>query len=60
MAKSPRFLVTLPEDDQKKMRKVLAQLDLKSPGQLLQMLLSGDEKRIDWIADELKRVNLLF
>lgn len=60
MAKTPRFLVSLAEDDQKKMRKVLERLNLKSPGQMMQMLVSGDPKVIDWIAEGFKHVNDLF
>lgn len=60
MAVTPRITVTISSDDQKKVQKVLDCLDLKSVGQLLRMLVSGDDKRIDWIADGFKHVNDLF
>lgn len=60
MAVTPRITVTLPIDDQTKLKKVLTRLNLKSPGQLLIMMVSGDPKRLEWIIDEFKRVNDLF
>jgi len=60
MAATPRITVSISALDKKRLNKVLRSLDLKSPGQLLQMLVSGDSKRIDWIADGLKKVNELF
>lgn len=55
MAKTPRITVTLSDDDKKRLNKVLERLDLKSAGQLLQMLVSGDPMRIDWIMAEFKK-----
>ena len=60
MAKTPRILVTLSQQDQKLLKRVIKSLDLKSPGQLLTMLVSGDEKRLDWIFEGFKKVNDLF
>jgi len=60
VAKNPRITMTLSEDDQKRLNKVVRALDLTSPGQLVRMLVSGDSERIDWIVKELKRVNELF
>ena len=60
MAKTPRIIVTLSQQDQKLLKKVLDNLDLKSPGQLFRMLVSGDEKRLEWIMDGFKKVNDLY
>jgi len=60
MARTPRITMTLSEDDQKRLNKVVKALDLTSPGQLVRMLLSGDPERIDWIVKDLKRINQLF
>jgi len=56
MAKNPRITMTLSEEDQKRLNKVVKALDLSSPGQLVRMLISGDSERIDWIVKELKRL----
>ena len=45
--------MTMSLDDQKKLNKVVSSLDVSSPGQLVRMLISGEEKRIDWICVEL-------
>jgi len=52
--------MTLSEEEQIKLNKAVKMLGLSSPGQMVRMLISGDEKRIDWIADELKKINQLF
>lgn len=59
MAK-PRFLVSLSDKDKEKLNKVLCRLDLKSPGQLLEFLVSGDKKRLEWIMEGFEHVNDLF
>lgn len=60
MARTPRITMTLSEEEQIKLNKAVKMLGLSSPGQMVRMLISGDEKRIDWIADELKKINQLF
>jgi len=60
MAATPRITVTLSKADQLRRNRCLDRLDLKSPGQLLQMLVSGDEKRLEWIFEGFKKVNDLF
>jgi hypothetical protein len=60
MAKTPRISLTLEKSDQVLLQKVLTKLDLKSAGQLLQMMVSGDTKRLDWIMDGFKKVNDLY
>lgn len=60
LAITPRITVTLSEDDQKRLKKVLKKLDLKSPGQLLQFLVSGDKKRLEWIMEGFEHVDDLF
>lgn len=55
MAKTPRIAMTLPIKDQEKLDVIVLNLGLSSSGQLLRMLLSGDEKRINWICEELKK-----
>lgn len=60
MAVTPRMTVSISDDDKAKLKKVMKRLNMRSTGQLLEMLVSGDEKVIDWIADGFKRVNNLF
>lgn len=60
MAKTPRITATLDLGDQEKLNKVLDRLDLKSTGQLLRMLCSGDKKRLEWIMEGFEHVNDLF
>lgn len=60
MARTPRITATLSPEDQKLLNKVLDELRIKSPGQLLSMLVSGDTKQLEWIIDGFKRVNQLF
>ena len=60
MAATPRITVTLSDADKKRLNRVIQKLDLKSAGQLLQMMVSGDPKRLEWIFDEFKKVNDLF
>ena len=55
MARTPRITMTLPIEDQEKLDILVFNLGLSSSGQLLRMLLSGDEKRINWICEELKK-----
>lgn len=55
MARTPRITMTLPIKDQEKLDILVFNLGLSSSGQLLRMLLSGDEKRINWICEELKK-----
>lgn len=58
--KTPRITVSLSDHDKKLLNRVIERLDLKSAGQLLQMMVSGDPKRLEWIFDEFKKVNDLF
>ena len=51
--------MTTSLDDQKKLNKVVSSLDVSSPGQLVRMLISGEEKRIDWICVELTYEGLM-
>lgn len=60
MAVTPRMTISLSKDDQKKLNKVLDKLDLKSTGQLLRMMVSGDKKRLEWICEGFEHVNDLF
>jgi hypothetical protein len=55
-----RIAITLSESEQKKLKRIVKRLKLASSGQLLRMLLSGDEKVIDWIDEELKKPESLF
>lgn len=59
MAK-PRFLISLSEHDRENVDKVLERLKIKSVGQLLEMLVSGNDKQIDVISEGFKRVHDLF
>lgn len=60
MTKTPRITLSISIDDQKRLEKVIKRLSLRSPGQLMQMLLSGDAKRLEWIFDALKDIDALF
>lgn len=57
MARTPRITMTISEEEQRRLNKVVKSLNLTSPGQLVRMLVSGDSKRITWITDELKRID---
>lgn len=55
MTRTPRITITLPIKDHEKLDVIVSSIGLSSSGQLLRMLLSGDEKRINWICEELKK-----
>lgn len=60
MAKTPRHTYSLSDDEEIRLQKVLGRLSLKSVGQLLQMLVSADAKRIEWICEGFKDIDRLF
>jgi len=60
MTKMSRITLSLSDQDQAVLKKKIKAMDLASPGQLLRMLLSGNEKIIDYICEEMKKPDTMF
>ena len=60
MSKLPRITLSISESDQKVLRKVVKNLNLSSPGQLVRMLCSGDADQINLICNGFKDAHKLF
>lgn len=60
MAKTPRITSTLSLEDQEILSIYINRMGLASSGQLLRMLISGNENQIQWIAEEFKKPLSMF
>lgn len=60
MAQTPRMTVSLTKEEQEKLSKLVERCDLRSAGQLLRFLISGNPQKIDLIATEAKKIHNLF
>lgn len=59
-ANKKRFMVSLTQSDRNKLDKVVKNLNLRHVSQLLEFLVSGDKKRLEWVMEGLEHVNDLF
>lgn len=55
MAKTPRMTISLTKEEQNTLAIYIKRMNLNSSGQLLRILISGDEQGIQWIADQFKK-----
>lgn len=60
MSKLSRITISISHEDQKILNKVVKNLNLSSPGQLVRILCSGNADQINLISNGFKDVHKLF